>query len=93
MHHQAVHYALCEEDIIFICGIEAVAALGNYTDAPSSVRGCKPCLDAAAEDLADVDGEHSRSCRYCGREITVIGGVQWRRAIHAPCPHCRRKGW
>ena len=29
-------------------------------------------------------------CLHCRREITAQGGVEWRRAVRRPCPHCGR---
>lgn len=85
------HYALGTE---LVCGIQYQGYSGiEYTDAPTMVSGCAVCLEAAKEDLADVDVEHACVCQHCGGKITATGGVQWRRAIRGKCPGCERDGW
>ena len=76
-----------------LCGNSACAAFGSYTDDPHKVRGCKVCVGAAAEDLADKDGEHMGVCLYCHEEITAVGGVAWRRATNSSCPCCGIDRW
>ena len=96
--YKKVHYipdapykkTVCDVDLIDSTGVSSTGV--GTTDQPGAVRGCEVCLEAAAEDLADVDGEHSSSCRYCGQTISVTGGVAWRRAIHSPCPKCQHDG-
>ena len=82
---------VCEVDLIGLTGESSTN--GGFTSQPDAVRGCEVCLKAAAEDLSDVDGEHSSSCLQCGQKITATGGVAWRSAIHSPCPHCGSNGW
>ena len=45
-----------------------------------------------AEDPGD-DNEYRGHCLHCRREITAQGGVEWRRVVRAPCPHCGEPGW
>ena len=78
--------SVCDVDLL---GFSSV----HWTDDPDRVRGCEVCLEAAKEDLADVDCEHADVCQHCGQEITAVGGVQWRCAIHANCPRCERDRW
>ena len=49
-----------------------------YTDDPTQVPAC-----------VDYRGR----CLHCRQEITALGGVEWRRVVRAPCPHCNRRGW
>ena len=62
-----------------------------YTDNPALVAGCPDCLELAAENLGQralgEDNEH------CQQEISARNGVEWRRVVRAPCPHCRKLGW
>ena len=93
-----VHYApgdasTLSGDVSILCGNNAGAADGTYTDVPNGVRGCEICLKAVAEDLADKDGQHMGVCFYCQEEITAVGGVAWRRATNSLCPCCGIDGW
>ena len=65
---------------------------GDLTENANDVTGCADCLELAAEDLADHN-EYGGRCLHCHREITAQGGVEWRRAVRRPCPHCGRAGW
>ena len=62
------------------------------SDRPELVRGCEECLQLVAEDLADTNWYHGR-CLECHRVISARGGVEWRRAVRRPCPHCGTRGW
>ena len=73
-----------------LCGNESVTAF--YTDDPNQVQGCEDCLELVAEDLQDHNAYLGR-CLHCRREITAQGGVEWRRVVRPPCPHCGRPGW
>ena len=73
-----------------LCGNESVTAV--YTDDPNQVQGCEDCLEVVAEDLQDHNAYLGR-CLHCRREITAQGGVEWRRVVRQPCPHCGRPGW
>ena len=82
-----VHYApdegpLCSSDY------PEEALTENHDD----VTGCADCLELAAEALADHN-EYGGRCLHCRREITVQGGVEWRRAVRRPCPHCGKARW
>ena len=81
-----VYKSVCDVDLLDLTDV-------GYTDQPGKVRGCEVCLEAASEDLADVDVEHSSSCLQCGQTISATGGVAWRRAIRSPCPKCQHDGW
>ena len=86
-YSRVVHYGpgdrpLCEND--------SVTAV--YTDDPNQVQGCEDCLELVAEDLQDHNAYLGR-CLHCRREITAQGGVEWRRVVRQPCPHCGRPGW
>ena len=63
-----------------------------YTDDPAAVSGCRECLELVAEDLCD-DNEYRGHCLHCRQEITAPGGVEWRRTVRKPRPHCGRPGW
>ena len=73
-----------------LCGTESMTAV--YTDDPALVAGCADCLELAAEDLVE-DNEHWANCLHCQQEISARNGVEWRRVVRAPCPHCGRAGW
>ena len=73
-----------------LCGNDAVTAV--YTDDPNQVQGREDCLELVAENLQDHNAYLGR-CRHCRREITAQGGVEWRRVVRQPCPHCGRPGW
>ena len=73
-----------------LCGNESPFAV--YTDEPDQVAGCEDCLELVAEDLEDHN-DYRGHCRHCRREITAQGGVEWRRVVRRPCPHCGRPGW
>ena len=73
-----------------LCGNDSVTAV--YTDDPALVSGCRECLELMAEGLDD-DNEYMGHCLHCRREITAQGGVEWRRVVRRPCPHCNRPGW
>ena len=82
-----VHYAPGDRPL---CGNESMTAV--YTDEPDAVAGCDECLELVAEDLQDHNDYLGR-CLHCRQEITAQGGVEWRRAVRRPCPHCGRAGW
>ena len=82
-----VHYAPDEHPL---CGTESITAV--YTDDPALVAGCPDCLELAAEDLVE-DNEHWANCLHCQQEISARNGVEWRRVVRQPCPHCGKPGW
>ena len=82
-----IHYAPDDHPL---CGTESLTAV--FTDDPAAVAGCADCLELAAEDL-DEDNEHWANCLHCQQEISAQSGVEWRRVVRAPCPHCGAKGW
>ena len=82
-----VHYGPGDRPL---CGNESPFAV--YTDEPYQVDGCEDCLELVAEDLQDHNHYRGR-CLHCRREITAQGGVEWRRVVRRPCPHCGRAGW
>ena len=82
-----VHYGPGDRPL---CGNESPFAV--YTDEPDLVAGCDECLELAAEDLQDTNDYRGR-CRHCRQEITAQGGVEWRRVVRSPCPHCRKPSW
>ena len=82
-----VHYAPGDYPL---CGTESMTAV--YTDDPEQVHGCADCLELAAEDLVE-DNEHWANCLHCQQEISARNGVEWRRVVRAPCPHCGRAEW
>ena len=84
---ETVHYAPGDSPL---CGEDVEDALCTY--APEAVAGCIPCLELVAEDLAD-DNAYMGRCLHCQREIHAQGGVEWRRTVRSPCPHCGRAGW
>ena len=82
-----IHYAPDDHPL---CGTESLTAV--FTDDPATVAGCVDCLELAAEDL-DEDNEHWANCLHCQQEISAQNGVEWRRVVRAPCPHCGKPGW
>ena len=82
-----VHYAPGDRPL---CGSESMTAV--YTDDPALVSGCADCLELVDEDLDD-DNEYRGRCLHCRQEITAQGGVEWRRTVRRPCPHCGKAGW
>ena len=72
-----VHYGPGDRPL---CGSESMTAV--YTDDPALV----------AEDLEE-DNEHWANCLHCQQEISARNGVEWRRVVRAPCPHCGKPGW
>ena len=82
-----VHYAPGGSPL---CGEDVVDALCTYE--PEAVAGCMPCLEFVAEDLADHHF-HQGTCLHCWEKISAQGGVEWRRAVRRPCPHCGKQGW
>ena len=82
-----VHYGPGNQPL---CGSESMTAA--YTDDPALVAGCADCLELAAEDPGD-DNEYMGHCLHCRQEITAQGGVEWRRTVRKPCPHCGKAGW
>ena len=73
-----------------LCGNDSVTAV--YTDDPAKVAGCADCLELVVEDLQDQNDYLGR-CLHCQREITAPGGIEWRKTVRRPCPHCGRAGW
>ena len=73
-----------------LCGDESPSAI--YTDEPGQVAGCEDCLELLAEDLQDQNGYRGH-CLDCREEITAQGGMEWRRTVRQPCPHCGKAGW
>ena len=82
-----VHYAPKDRPL---CGAESWTA--TYTYEPALVHGCGDCLELVEEDLND-HAEYGGYCLNCRQEIRATGGVEWRRVVRAPCPHCGREGW
>ena len=82
-----VHYAPSDHPL---CGTESLTAV--FTDDPALVAGCVDCLELAAEDLVE-DNEHWANCLHCQQEIFAQSGVEWRRVVRRPCPHCGKPGW
>ena len=82
-----VHYAPGDHPL---CGTESMTVV--YTDDPAMVAGCPDCLELAAEDL-DEDNEHWANCLHCQQETSARNGVEWRRVVCAPCPHCGKPRW
>ena len=82
-----IHYAPGDYPL---CGTESLTEV--FTDDPALVAGCADCLELAAEDLVE-DNEHWANCLHCQQEISAQNGVEWRRVIQRPCPHCGRAGW
>ena len=84
---RVVHYGPGDRAL---CGSESMTAV--YTDDPALVSGCRECLELMTEDLDD-DNEYMGHCLHCRREITAQGGVECRRTVRRPCPHCGKPGW
>ena len=73
-----------------LCGNDSMTAIS--TDEPAMVAGCAGCLELVVEDLQDHNDYLGR-CLHCRREITALGGVEWRRTVRKPCPHCEKQRW
>ena len=84
---RVVHYGPGDRPL---CGNDAVTTV--FTDDPALVAGCVDCLELAAEDLVQ-DNEHWANCLHCQQEISAQSGVEWRRVVRQPCPHCGRPEW
>ena len=82
-----VHYAPGDSSL---CGEDVVDKLCTYE--LEAVVGCIPCLELVAEDLADDNNAYMGRCLHCRREIHAKGGVEWRRTVRSPCPHCGKAG-
>ena len=82
-----VHYGPGDRPL---CGSESMTAV--YTDDPALAAVCPDCLELVAEDL-DEDNEHWANCLHCQQEISARNGVEWRRVVRQPCPHCGKPGW
>ena len=65
----------------------------DYTDEPQQVQGCKGCLELAAQEDLENCNDYRGHCLHCRQEITAQGGVEWRRVVRKPCPHCEKAGW
>ncbi len=83
----AVHYAPGDRPL---CGNDSWTAI--ITDDPAQVSGCDDCLELVAEDLHDHN-DYRGHCLHCRQEVSATGGVEWRRAVRRPCPHCGRREW
>ena len=83
-----IHYA--PVGVTPLCGEESsdieVAVL------PEMVTRYDVCLELVAEGLAD-HSQYQGRCLHCREAITAQGGVQWRRVVRHPCPHCGQRGW
>ena len=82
-----IHYAPGDRPL---CGDDSMTAV--YSNDPHQVAGCDDCLELVAEDIKDHNDYLGR-CLHCRQEITAQGGVQWRRVVRRPCPHCGKPGW
>ena len=82
-----VHYVPGDRPL---CGNDSVTAV--YTDEPAAVAGCADCLEVVVVVLQVLDN-YLGHCIHCRQEITAAGGVEWRRVVRAPCPHCGMLGW
>ena len=94
-----VHYGpgdrpICSDDSMIAVYTDDPAAVAGCSDCLElvAVAGCSDCLELVAEDLGDQNDYRGR-CLHCRQEITARGGVEWRRAVRRPCPHCGRPGW
>ena len=82
-----VHYSPGDRPL---CGAESHFAI--YSSEVDQVQGCEDYLELVAEDREDQE-EHGGRCLHCRQEIRATGGVEWRRVVRAPCPHCGKAGW
>ena len=73
-----------------LCGNESPFAI--YSEDPHQVAGCAECQELVAEDLQDTN-DYRGHCLHCRQDITAQGGVEWRRMVRRPCPHCGKAGW
>ena len=84
---EVVHYAPGDRPL---CGTTSWTAVSS--DDPDHVAGCTECLELVSEDLQDHN-EYRGHCLHCRAEISAQGGVEWRRVVRCPCPHCGSAGW
>ena len=84
---EVVHYAPGDSPL---CGEDVVGVMYAYE--PETVAGCIECIDLAIADLKDRD-YHQGTCMHCGEKVGANGGVEWRRVVRRPCPHCGRASW
>ena len=82
-----VHYAPGDHPL---CGDDSMTAV--YTNDPAAVAGYADSLELVVEDLQDQNNYLGR-CLHCRQEITVQGGVEWRRTVRRPCLSCGKTGW
>ena len=82
-----IHYAPGDRPL---CGNDSMTA--TYSDDPYQVAGCGEYLELVAEDLQDHNDYRGR-CLHCRQEITAASGIQWRRMVRRPCPHCGKARW
>ena len=73
------------------CRNDATLAEPDNPQCREMPTGAERLVDGS-EDLEDHN-DYRGHCLHCRQEITAQGGVEWRRVVRAPCPHCRRPCW
>ena len=82
-----VHYAPGDRPL---CGAKSWIAIS--ADDPAQVAGCGDCMELVEEDLNDSTAYRGR-CLHCRQVVEATGGLEWRRVVRDPCPHCGQAGW
>ena len=63
-----------------------------YTNEPQQVQPGTCCLELVAQDIENCN-DYRGHCLHCQQEISAQSGVEWRRVVRQPCPHCGRPEW
>ena len=63
----------------------------HYGPGDRPLCGSESMTAVYTDEPALVSG--CRDCLHCRQEITVRGGLEWRRTVRRPCPHCGKPGW
>ena len=73
-----------------LCGTESMTAV--YTDDPALVAGCPTAWNWLPRTWTRTTSTAAAACT-AGRKSPPRAGVEWRRTVRRPCPHCGKAGW